>query len=137
MPFQMDRGPAVIIEKEILKGADGLDDILSAVVDSVYVEENPASSGRYILEAGTVLQDNASDDKLRPVYDGDTPVGSIVGILGHTREFWLGPGITAGASTDEPVPVLHFNCHFNIEKLVGYTGNEAATATALPHCLFS
>jgi hypothetical protein len=138
MPFQMDRGPAVIIEKEILKGAGGLDDILSYVVDSVYVEENPASSGRYILEAGTVLSAGPSDGRVKPVYDGDSvSEGDVVGILGHTREFWLGPGITAGDATDEPVPVLHMGCHFNVDKLVGYTGNETEVEAALNLCKFS
>lgn len=141
MPFQLNRGPAVIIEKEILKGADGLDDILSGVVDSTAVLENPVASGRYILEAGTVLQRDASTDKLIPIYDGDVAVqADIVGILGHTREFWLGPAITAGDATDEPVPVLHFNCHFDTEQLVGYSdpaGNVAKVEAALPHCKFS
>lgn len=139
MPFQLDRGPAVIIAKEILRGAAGLDDIKSGVIDSTLVEENPASSGRYILEAGTVLITGPSDGRLQPVYDGDSTGSSaaVFGILGATIEFWLGPAITAGRATDEAVPVLHHGCNFDTSKLVGYTGNESDLKTALYTCLFT
>jgi len=139
MPFQLDRGPAVIIAKEILRSAAGLDDIKSGVIDSTYVVENPSTTGRYIVEAGTVLSSNGpSAGRLKPVYEGDTVVqGDVAGVLGATIEFWLGPGITAGYATDEAVPVLHHGCHFNVDKLVGYTGNETAVKAALYTCLFS
>ncbi len=138
MPFQFDRGEGVIIEKEILKGAGGLDDILSYVLDSSYVVEHPASSGRYIVEAGTVLASGPSGNRLKPIYDGESvSEADVVGIMGHTREFWLGPGITAGDATDEPVPVLHMGCHFDTEKLVGYEGNETEVEGALNLCKFS
>ncbi len=138
MPFQLDRGPAVIIAKEILRSAAGLDDIKSGVIDSTLVVENPASSGRYILEAGTVLASGPSSGRLEPIYDGDTVAeADVVGILGATIEFWLGVGITAGRATDEAVPVLHHGCNFDTSELVGYTGNETAVEAALPTCLFT
>lgn len=145
MPFNLARGPAVIIEKEILRSAAGLDDIKSMVVDSTTVPENPTSSGRYILEAGTVMVKIPASSKIQPITaSGATGSGTggaftssdVVGILGHTREFWLGIGITAGAPSDEPVPILHHGCDFNVSKLVGYTGNETIVKGALPTCLF-
>lgn len=145
MPFNLNRGPAVIIEKEILRSAAGLDDIKSMVVDSTKVAENPASSGRYILEAGTVMIKIPSSSKIQPINAaGATGTGSsgaiaaddIVGILATTIEFWLGTGITAGAATDEPCAILHHGCDFNVSKLVGYTGNETITKAALPTCVF-
>lgn len=139
MPFNVSRGPAVIIEKEILRSAAGLDDIKSMVMDSTYVVENPESSGRYIVEAGTVLSAIESSARLQPVYDGDTVLtADVVGILGHTREFFLEVNlVTASKATDEPIPVLHHGCHFDTAQLVGYDSNESAVAAALPTCLFS
>lgn len=144
MPYNVKR-TAVLIEKEILRSASGLDDILSAVVDSTKVPENPVGSGRYILEAGTVMGKIAASTKVAPLSTA-TPVGSgaagawtaadILGIMQNTVEFWLGVGITAGAASDEPVSLLHHECDFNISKLVGYTGNETITKAALPTCLF-
>lgn len=137
MAFQTDRGPAVIIEKEILRSAAGLDDIKSMVINSTDVVENPPTTGRYIVEAGTVLSLGPSDGKVKPVYDGDSvSQANVAGILGHTVEFWLGPGITASSNTDKPVPVLHHGCDFNVDKLVGYVGNEANVEAALPTCIF-
>lgn len=137
MAFQTDRGPAVIIAKEILRSAAGLDDIKSMVLDSTAVVENPSTTGRYIVEAGTVLILGPSSDKVLPVYaDVDTSGKTVVGILGHTAEFWLGPGISASSNTDKPVPVLHHGCDFDISKLVGYTGNETDVKAALPTCIF-
>lgn len=138
MPFNVLRGPALIIEKEILRSAAGLDDIKSMVIDSTYVEET-SSSGRFIVEAGTVLSKISSSARLKPVYDGDTVLtADVVGILGHTREFFLEVNlVTASKATDEPVPVLHHGCHFDTAQLVGYDSNESAVAAALPTCLFS
>jgi hypothetical protein len=143
MPFNVNRGPAVIVEKEILRSAAGLDDIMSMVVDSTYVKEHPISSGRYILEAGTVLCAIESSSKLQPLYNSPTTPNSssgltVVGILGHTREFFLETSlVTASLATDEPVPVLHHGCHFDTAFLVGYASNESAVAAALPTCIFS
>lgn len=138
MPFNVERGPALIVEKEILRSAAGLDDIKSMVIDSTYVDET-SSSGRYIVEAGTVLSKISSSARLKPVYDGDTVIqANVVGVLGHTREFFLEVNlVTASKATDEPVPVLHHGCHFDTAQLVGYSGNETAVAAALPTCLFS
>lgn len=138
MPFNVLRGPALIIEKEILRSAAGLDDIKSMVIDSTYVEET-SSSGRFIVEAGTVLSVISSSARIKPVYDGDTVLtADVVGILGHTREFFLEVNlVTASKATDEPVPVLHHGCHFDTAQLVGYDSNESAVEAALPTCLFS
>jgi len=135
--FQTSRGQAVIIAKEILRSAAGLDDIKSMVLDSTYVLENPSTTGRYLVEAGTVLSLGPSDGKVKPVYEGENVVqANVAGILGHTVEFWLGPGIDASTNTDKPVPVLHHGCDFDIAKLVGYAGNETDVKAALPTCLF-
>lgn len=143
MPFNVKR-TAVLLEKEILRGAGGLDDIKSMVVDSTKVVENPASSGRYILEAGTVMTKIVASSKIQPITiaaggsggSGAYVAGDIVGILATTHEFFLGTGITAGAASDEPVAILHMGCDFNVSKLVGYTGNETITKAALPTCVF-
>lgn len=139
MAFQTNRTGAVVPGevKEILRSAAGLDDIMSLVLDSRSVVENPSTTGRYIVELGTVLAVGPSDDRVVPVYEGDTVAeADVVGILGHTVEFWLGPGITADQNMDKPVPVLHLGCDFDVSKLVGYTGNETAVKAALPHCKF-
>lgn len=124
----------VVVEKEILRSAAGLDDVLSRVVDANDVPENPAGSGRYILEAGTVLVTDTSN-KVKPAGAGIV-AADVVGILGVTKEFWQG-GVSATAAHDEPVAVYHHGCHFDVSKLVGYTGNEAAVKAALPTCKFS
>lgn len=141
MPFNVERGPALIIEKEILRSAAGLDDVKSLVIDATYVDEYEVDSvgtGRYILEAGTVLAKIESSNKVQPVYDGDTVTsGNVVGVLGHTREFFISADVAASAAANEPVPVLHHGCNFDTRYLIGYTGNETAIKTALPTCLFT
>jgi hypothetical protein len=139
MAFQTSRGGAIVPGevKEILRSAAGLDDIMSLVLDSRSVVENPPTTGRYIVELGTVLAKGPSDDRVIPIYDGDNVnAGDVVAILGHTVEFWLGPGISADSNMDKPVPGLHFGCDFDTSKLVGYSGNEAAVEADLPHCKF-
>jgi hypothetical protein len=137
MPFHEVLPAAIFYDKEILRGADGLNDIKSMVVDSTYVVENPAASGRYVLEAGTVMCKVVSSSKIRPAAASGEVAADIVGILGRIQEFWLGPGITAGSATDQPVNILHFNAHFNVSKLVMYSGNAAQVLLALPHCKFT
>lgn len=137
MPFHEVLPEAIFYDREILRGADGLDDILSKVIDSTTVEEYPAASGRYVLPAGTVLCTIPSSSKLRPAEDSGEVAADIVGILGRNQEFWIGPGVTAGDSTDQPVNVLHFNCHFNVSKLYKYSGNAAEVKLAMPSCKFT
>lgn len=147
MPFNVQR-TGEFFDKEILKSAAGLDDIASHVVDSRKVDENPANSGRFVLEAGTVMAVVQADGQSRvmPVHmnaaggsggAGAYVAADIVGILGSTVEFHLGDGITAGDETDEVVPILHHGCHFDVSQLVGYSGNESIVASALPTCKFS
>lgn len=137
MPFAEVIGDAEFYDREILRSPSGLDDVPSHVIDSTTVEEYPASSGRYVLPVGTVLCSIPSSSKLRPAEDSGEDAADIVGILGRTQEFWLGPGITAGDSTDQPVNVYHFNCHFDVSKLYKYSGNAAAVQEAMPSCKFS
>lgn len=138
MAFQTSRGQAIIIAKEILRSAAGLDDIKSMVLDSTFVLENPSTTGRYLLEAGTILSTNGpTAGRVKPVYENENvDQADVAGVLGHTVEFWLGPGITADDNTDKPIPVLHHGCDFDVSKLVGYVGNEAAVKAALPTCIF-
>lgn len=138
MPFNIVRNGA-IVEKEILRASGGLEDadVLSHVVDSTTVIENPASSGRYILEAGTVLSlVGGGSTKVQPA-PGGVATADVVGILKTTTEFFIGDGVTAGPKTDEVVPVYHMHAHFDTTKLVNYTGNEANVKAALPHCKFT
>lgn len=136
MPFNIVRDGA-IVEKEILRYSGGLEDanVLSYVVDSTQVPQNPAASGRYILEAGTVLSLMAGG-KVRPA-PALVPTADVVGILKTTTEFFIGQGVAASAKTDEPVPVYHMHAHFDVSKLVNYTGNEANVKAALPLCKFT
>jgi hypothetical protein len=135
---------AIFYEKEILRSAAGLDDVKSMVIDSTKIGQNPASSGRYVLEAGNVMGKINASSKICPIAAGAFGSGAsgawtaadIVGILGTSVEFTLGPGITAGSATDEEVDILHHLCDFNVSKLVGYTGNETITKQALFTCLF-
>jgi hypothetical protein len=144
MPFNVRR-EAQLFAKEILRSAAGLDDIKSMVLDATKVDEYPASSGRYVLEAGHVLAKIVGSDKVQPVAmnaGGGTGGGNayvaadIVGILHVTIEVWKGDGAIDSAS-DEPVAVLHHNCNFDVNQLVGYTGIETAVKDALPTCLFT
>lgn len=143
---QMITRQGVFFDKEILRSAAGLDDIKSMVLDSTKVAENPASSGRYVLEAGTVMAKiTGGSTKIQPVHSnaaggsggsGAYVAGDIVGILATTIELGVGQGITASAKTDEPVAILHHGCDFNAAKLIGYTGNETIVKAALPTCIF-
>lgn len=144
MPFNVKRGPAVIVEKEILRSAAGLDDAKSMVVDSTKIPEYVTGDGRYILEAGSVMGKINGSSKIMPIAAGNFGSGTagawvaadIVGVAQTTTEFYLGPGVTAGSATDEPVSILHHGCDFNITYLVGYTGNETIVKAALPTCIF-
>lgn len=143
MPFNVKR-TAQFIDKEILRGADGLTDIKSYVVDSTRVAVNPPGSGRYILEAGTVMAKIPASNKIQPItYPGGGSsggayvAGDIVGVLASTTEFYIGDGVAAGEVNVEPVAVFHHGAHFNVNKLVGYAGNEAIVKAALPTCIFS
>jgi hypothetical protein len=144
MPFNANRGPVVQYEKEILRAFTGLESIKSMVVDSTKVAENPSSSGRYVLEAGTVMGKINGSSKICSIGAGAFGSGSsgawvaadIVGILADKVEFYIGQGVTAGAATDEPVAVMFMGADFNINKLVAYTGNETITKAALPLCSF-
>lgn len=139
--MNVDRGPAYIVEKEILRSAAGLDDIMSLVIDATYVLETEVDgdgTGRYIVEAGTVLAKIESSNKLQPVYeDDDVSEGNVVGILGHTKEFFISSDVPATSAANSSVPVLHHGCNFDTSKLIGYVGNESAVAGALPTCLFT
>jgi len=144
MPFNVKRGPALIIEKEILRSAAGLDDAKSMVVDSTKIPEYTVGAGRYILEAGSVMGKINGSSKICPISawnfgsgaSGAWVAADIVGIAQETTEFYLGSGVVAGSATDEPVSLLHHGCDFNITYLVGYTGNETIVKAALPTCIF-
>lgn len=146
MPFNARR-TATLFEKEILRSAAGLDDIKSMVIDSTKIDQNPSSSGRYVLEAGNVMVKIPSSSKIMPIAaaaasgqgsggSGAYVAADIVGILGSAIEFFIGQGVTASGATDEPASILHHGCDFNVGQLLGYTGNEAITAAAMPTCKF-
>lgn len=141
------RRTANFYDIEILRSAAGLEDIMSKVVDSTHIPENPSGSGRYVLVAGNVMGKISGDASGRIAPIAGTALGSggagawtaadIVGILAQTKEFALGPGMpAAGTQSDEEVAVLHHLCDFNVSKLTGYTGNETIVAQALPTCKF-
>lgn len=138
MANNQQRSATLFHGKEILRGAGGLDDILSYVVDSSTVPENPVSSGRYVLEAGTVMAVDSGTLKVLPVTSTSYSAQDIVGICEDDHEFWITSDTTPnGGNADEAIGVLHMGCHFNIDNLVGYTGNESDVQAALPLCKFS
>src|SRR5213592_2978271 len=124
MPFNAKRGNAQIYENEFLRSFAGLDDLLSAVCDSTKVPENPAASGRYVVVQGTVMGKIGGSSKVCPVTAGAFGSGAagawvaadILGVLNETREFYIGPGVTAGPATDEDVALVHMGADFNVSK---------------------
>jgi hypothetical protein len=141
MPFHQRRTATLFGGKEILRSAAGLDDVKSMVVDSSKVPQNPASSGRYVLERGTVMLTIGGSDKIQPATAAGAPTPSssnVVGILEGDHEFWLATDSTPnGNAADEPVGILHHGCNFNTANLVAYVGNETAVKAALPTCKFT
>jgi hypothetical protein len=149
MPFNTKRGPAQIYENEFLRAFSGLESIKSMVLDSTKVPENPTGSARYVVVQGTVMGKISGSSKVCPVTAGAFGSGGsgawvaadIVGVLAETIEVYVGPGVTAGGSTDEPCSVMFMGADFNVSKLIGYGGSAPAPATsivqaAMPLCSF-
>lgn len=146
MPFNQER-EGVTYGREILRGFGGLDDLPSYVIDSTTVPENPASSGRWVIEKGTVMALIAASDKIQPVTNpgggsggsGAYVAADIVGVLDRDVFFFLGPGVTPGAgnAADEPCYVIHMGAHFDTRYLLGYSGRETVVKTGLPFCKFT
>lgn len=155
-----------VFESEILRSAAGLDDVKSMVLDATKVNTTFSGvAGRYIVPMGSVLVKSGA--KVAPLFmnDGTTDqgalmgtggasayvAGDIVGILSRTVELLVGDG-APDSKSDVDVSVLHFNCDFDISKLVGYNpavdlgntvpavdhgiDNSTIVKSALPHCLF-
>jgi len=141
VPFQQKRTATLFGGKEILRSAAGLDDVKSMVVDSNKVPQNPASSGRYVLERGTVMLTISASTKIQPATAAGAPSPTstnVVGILEDDHEFWISTDSTPNdTAADEPVGILHHGCNFNTANLTGYTGNETAVKAALPTCKFT
>jgi len=157
-----------IYADEILKGPSGLDDVRSYVLDASLCNTSISGvAGRYFIPAGSVLVKSDSwtaDKKVAPLYmnDGTAGMGAllgsggggayvagdIIGILGRDVELIVDDsGTTPGAVSDQDVPVIWFNAHFDISALWGYNDavdagthgddNSTIVKAALPHCVFS
>lgn len=87
-----------------------------------------------IVDTQTIGRVADPGTKARPAAANGEQAADILGILTHTVEFFYPP--EAGI-TDEPASVYYAWGHFDTTKLVNYSGNSAAVATALPHCIFS
>lgn len=136
---------AVIEDREILRSAAGLNDILNKVMAAYTVPEFPDSSGRYIVPKGTVCALISGDSlgRIQPItsdnYDGE----DIVGITAKKTEFAIAADVPAegsadnGSNQDEAVALLHHGCNFDVRYLTGYEGNESEVAAALSTCLFT
>jgi hypothetical protein len=132
-------------DKKITRSAAGFDDAKSMVLRSSKVDAiaSGPGTGRYIVEAGTVMvwDDGDSKERIKPLHmnagegtggSGAYVAGDIVGIL-HA-------GIELGGQGDDydmPVSILHHGVNFSVEDLVGYTGNETIVKAALPTCIFT
>ena len=127
----LKRRVATFYDKEILKHFTGLEAIRNVVIDSTQVAVDP-TSGRYVLEAGTVLVKQGAN-KVKPAPSSGAAQADIVGILSHTVEFFYPPEANV---TDEPAAAIFHGAVFDIPKLVNYSGNAAAVKAALPTCLF-
>lgn len=127
-------------DKEILRGADGLVDVKSMVVDSA--ELVAESNGRIVLQPGEVMGKISGSSKIMPVRMGDHGTGGAgawvaADIVGINETFYEFPtGVTLGAATDHEVAVIFKNARFNASKLLGYSGRETVVKAGLPTCQF-
>jgi hypothetical protein len=133
MPWRKQR-TATFYDKEIFKvlPMDGVP-TKGVVIDGTTITQDP-TSGRYVLEAGQLLVKIAASTKVKPAPASGVVQADVVGFLTHTIEFFYPP--EAGV-TDEPASVYYTWCHFDATKLVGYSGNAAAVAAALPNLIIN
>ncbi len=128
-------GPGKRTEREILKFPVGLGAIRSVVIDAstvaLRVDTDIEGYGhRRVLLRGTILTLNPATPTKYMAYTaaaGQVPKG----VLDNDVEFLDGT-----TQSDEAANMLFFGAIFQASKLIGYTGNEAAVATALPTCRF-
>lgn len=119
-------------DKEILKYVTGLEATQNIVIDGTTVPVD-STSGRYVMQAGTVVAKISASTKVQPAAASGVSASDIVGILTHTVEFFYPVETNV---TDEPAAVYFHECIFDITKLVNYSGNASAVQTALKTCLF-
>lgn len=131
MPWGKKR-TATFYDKEILKYFTGGEVTRNIVIDGTTVPVD-ATSGRYVLEAGTVISKIAASSKVKPAPASGLLQADCVGILTHTVEFFYPPEANV---TDEAAAVYFFDAIFDVTKLVNYSSNAAAVQAALPHCKF-
>jgi len=121
------------VEKEVLVFPAGLDAIQSVVLSASGVDALPSATTGYVgklgLLAGTILKKVSGDSQVRyEEYDG---TGTPEGVLGDNIYFFDNT-----EASDRAADMLFHGCVFDINKLIGYTGNEAAVEAALSTCQF-
>lgn len=127
-------------DREILKGADGLVDIKSMVVDAS--ELTAQANGRTVLKPGEVMGKISGSSKIMPISMGLHGTGGAgawvaADIVGINETFYEFPtGVTLGAESDHEVAIIFKNARFNVANLTGYAGNETIVKAALPTCQF-
>lgn len=124
---------AAFYDKEILKYFVGTEAVKNVVIDANKVVAN--SDGRFIVEAGNVLQKVGGESKLvKPITAAEESIAAadIVGVMAHTVEFF---GIN-DHDYDEPAAAFFWNAIFDTTKLIGYTKNATNVKAALVSCRF-
>lgn len=121
---------AAFYEKEILKYFTGTEAVKNVVIDATKVEAN--ADGRYIVQAGQVLQAISESKLVKPAAASGVAAADVVGIMAHTVEFF---GI-GDHDYDEPAAAFFWNAIFDTTKLLSYAENAANVKTALSSCRF-
>lgn len=142
MPF-METRTAATYAKEILRTVNGSEIAENSVVDGTLVPLNV--DNRRILETGQVMVWIAGvGSKVKPAPSSGIIAADVAGIVMHTTELWPGPVVTANLD-DASVALWTKNCNFDTSKLLSYSSNAAAIATAMTgggngrcgNCVFS
>lgn len=108
---------------------------LANVAVTVSVGVGSLTGGTWTLATSVTAAAGTSSGTLaRPALSTGEVAGDILGILTHTLEFFY--PVEAGI-TDEPASVYYAFGHFDVTKLVNYSGNSAAFATACPMIIVS
>lgn len=71
----------------------------------------------------------AVGQKVKPAPSSGVTSGEVAGVVMHTTEFW--PDTTERDKDDAAVALFTTNCHFEVSKLLGYSGNATAVKAAM------
>ena len=130
MAFNIRTSKSMTPDLEILVNQVNVDVAASIVLDATAVA--PDGNGERILKAGTPVCKDAASAQYRRWVTADAAVTPIRGILAHTVRFPDGT-----AKSDTPAAMWHHGQWFRTDRIVGWSGDQAAIRTALPTCKFT